>query len=194
MPPPTANQIKSQLKTLLTPVIGTSGTKKVKIIEYLALAFKPGELEDPTILRSPLDDVTLADGSSTKRVNCLMITEEGFTQRKPKTDSVRTETRARGKNTITRRFRLTYFYQFGLASETTFSDNVELIRTTINANPKLGFTVYGAGGIAGPAQFINDREEEDELQMPVMIPDAFGDTIVHVADGFLTVRLDEPLG
>jgi len=188
---PTANEIKTQIKTLLDPVIGTSLTKKVKIFDYMALAFKPGEGEDPTILRSDTDTVTLADLTTVQRVNCLMISEEAFTQLPPPVDTTRTLTSARGKNVITRRFRLTYFYQFGASSENTFSTNVELIRTTLNSNPKLGFALLGAAGIAGPAQFI---EGHDRLQMPVMLPDAFGDVICHVAEGLLTVRVIEPLG
>lgn len=186
---PTANEIKTQLKDLLTPVIATSGTKKAKIIDYLALAFKPGEGEDPTILRSDLDTVTLADLSTTQRVNCLMISEESFTQNPPPIDKVGIST-ARGKNLITRRFRLTYFYQFGEASENTFSTNVEVIRTTVNANPKLGFEMVTAG-IAGKGAFIDSH---DKLQAPEMFPDAFGDVIIHVAEMFLTVRVVEPLG
>ena len=191
MPAPTANEIKTQLKTLLDPVIGTSLTKKVKIIEYMALAFKPAEGEDPTVLRSDLDTVTLADLSTVQRVNCLMISEEAFTQSPPPVDTTRSITTPRGKNIITRRFRLTYFYQFGAASENTFSTNIELIRTTVNSNPKLGFAVVGAAGIAGPAQFIDGH---DKLQAPLLAPDAFGDVIVHLADMTLTVRVIEPLG
>lgn len=186
---PTANEIKTQLKDLLTPVIGTSLTKKAKIIDYLALAFKPGEGEDPTILRSELDPVSLLGGGSMDRVNCLMISEEAFTQNPPPDDSVGIS-RPRGKNLITRRFRLTYFYQFGQSSENTFSTNVEVIRTTVNANPKLGLAMV-TNGIAGKGAFIDSH---DKIQSPSMYPDAFGDVIVHVADMFLTVRVIEPLG
>jgi hypothetical protein len=119
-----------------------------------------------------------------------MISEEAFGQNPPPVDAVRSLTSPRGKNVITRRFRLTYFYQFGAASENTFSTNVEAIRTTVNANPKLGFAASGSGGIAGPAQFV---EGHDMLQAPLMAPDAFGDVIVHVAEMTLTVRLIEPL-
>lgn len=191
MPAPTANEIKAQIKALLTPVIGTSGTKKAKIIDYLALAFKPGEGEDPTVLRSDLDTVTLADTSTTQRINCLMISEEMFGQNAAPSEDTRRITEARGKNIITRRFRLTYFYQFGQASENVFSTNVELIRTTLNSNPKLGFATVTAGGLADKGEFI---EGHDKLQVPLMAPDAFGDVIVHVAEGTLTVRLIEPLG
>lgn len=187
---PTANEIKTQIKDLLTPVIGTSGTKKAKIIDYLALAFKPGELEDPTVLRSDLDTVTLIDLTTKQRVNCLMISEEAFSQNASPDDDTRRITTPRGKNVIARRFRLTYFYQFGEASENTFSTNVEAIRTTLNTNPELGFEPVTAG-IAGKGAFI---EGHDKLQMPIMIPDAFGDTICHVAEGTLTVRVIEPLG
>ena len=191
MPPPTANEIKTQIKTLLDPVIGTSGTKKAKIIDYMAMAFKPSEQEDPAILRSPLDPVTLASGKIVNRINCLMITEDGFSQSPPQRDSTRGTESPRGRNLITRRFRLTYFYQFGTGSENVFSTNVELIRTTVNANPKLGFDTVAAQGKAGAGEYV---QSHSGLQVAAMLPDAFGDTIVHVADALLTVTLLEPLG
>jgi hypothetical protein len=185
---PTANQIKTQLKTLLTPVIGTSNTKKVKIFDYLALAFKSEEGTEVAILRSSMDDAMI-QGTSTmiKRVNCLMISEASLGQAKVpvKEDSTRLITTPRGKNIVSRHFRLTYFYQFGDSSENTFSTNIELIRTTLNANQKLGFAVPGVG------EWV---EGHDELQMPAMDPDNFGTTVVHVGFGLLTVRLIEALG
>lgn len=187
---PTANEIKTQIKMLLDPVIGTALTSKVKIFDYMALAFKPAELEDPAVLRSSLDPVTLAGGKTTNRVNCLMISEEGFTQAPAQQDSTRMIEVPGGRNLITRRFRLTYFYQFGNASETTFSANVELIRAAINGAPKLGFETV-TDGLAGQGSYIHSH---DGLQMPVMLPDAFGDTIVHVAEGLLTVRVIDPRG
>lgn len=187
MSAPTANEIKAQIKTLLA---SWASTRKAKIIDYLALAFKPGELEDPSVLRSPTDTATLADMKTVvQRVNCLMISEESFTQAPAQLDATRMEARPGGRNLITRRFRLTYFYQFGQASENTFSTNIEGIRTVLNSNPKLGFTMLVAGK-AGPGEYIHSH---DKLQMPVMLPDAFGDTIVHVAEGILTVRVIEPL-
>ena len=187
MPAPTANQIKTQLKTLLTPVIGTSGTKKTKIFDYLALAFKSESGEEVAILRSPLDSARTSGGSTIQRVNCLMISEESFTQAKipVKEDFTRLITQSRGRNIISRRFRLTYFYQFGDSSENTFSDNVEVIRETLNNFPKLGFTVPGTG------EWV---EGHDELQMSAMEPDNFGTVVVHVGFGLLTVRLIEALG
>jgi hypothetical protein len=187
VPVPTANQIKTQLKTLLTPVIGTAQTKKVKIFDYLALAFKSEEGTEVAILRSPLDVATLSGGGTVQRVNCLMISEASFTQAKvpAKEDYTRLITTPRGKNTISRQFRLTYFYQFGDSSENTFSTNVELIRTTLNNVPKLGFTVPGTG------EWV---EGHDELQMQAMDPDNFGTTVVHVGFGLLMVRLIEALG
>jgi len=187
MSAPTANQIKTQLKTLLTPVIGTAQTKKVKIFDYLALAFKSESGEEVAILRSPLDTARTSGGSTIQRVNCLMISEESFGQAKVplKEDSTRLITQPRGKNIITRRFRLTYFYQFGDSSESVFSDNVELIRSTLNDTPKMGFVVPGAG------EWV---EGHDELQMQAMEPDNFGTTVVHVGFGLLTVRLIEALG
>lgn len=194
MPPPTANDIKTQLKTLLTPVIGTSGTKKVKIFDYLALAFKPAEDEDPAILRSPMDDATTVGGAGIKRVNCLMVSEAGFTQTKTpqKEDFTRLITTPRGKNIVVRQFFVTYFYQFGGASENTFSTNLELIRTAINDAPKLGFEVADAGP-AGAGEWV---EGHDLLQTPkgAMYVDQFGTTALHVAESELTVRLIEGLG
>lgn len=188
MPPPTANEIKAQLKTLLTPVIATSGTKKAKIIDHLAFAFRADSGEDPSNLRSDLDTVLIEGGGTIQRINCLMISEEAFGQSPPPDDDVRSLTQARGKNVITRRFRLTYFYQMGEGSENVASTNVELIRTTINSSPKLGFALQ-TGLKAGPAQFI---EGHDKIQMPSFAPDAFGMALVHVAEMLLTVRLIEP--
>lgn len=192
MPPPTANEIRAQLKTLLTPVIATSTTKRAKIIEYLAWAFREGSGEDPTNLRSELDQVALLEGSGViDRVNCLMISDAGFTQVfvPAKPDSTRRLLMPRGKVIITRKFRMTYFYQFGEESEITFSDNVEVVRTTVNEAPKLGFADV-VDYKAGPAQFI---EGHSGLQMPAMLPDAFGETLVHVALGDLEVTVIEPL-
>jgi hypothetical protein len=188
--PPTANEIKAQLKTLLSPVIGTTQTRKVKILDYMALAFKPEEQEDPAVLRSSLDLATTAGRTTIQRINCLMLSEEGFSQTKTPTreDFTRLIKTPRGRNIITRRIRLTYFYQFGESSEPRFSDNVELIRTTINSYPKLGFDTGGA--MAGKGEYV---EGHDLLQMPLMLPDAFGDVMVHVAEGTLTVRVIEPL-
>jgi hypothetical protein len=187
MPAPTANQVKTQLKTLLTPIVGTDATKKTKIFDYLALAFKSESGEEVAILRSAIDPARTSGGSTISRVNCLMISEESFTQSKipAKEDFTRLITQPRGRNIIARRFRLTYFYQFGEASENTFSDNVELIRSTVNDYPKLGFTVPGAG------EWV---EGHDELQMQAMEPDNFGTVVVHVGFGLLTVRLIEALG
>lgn len=188
---PTANEIKTQLKTLLTPVIGTAQTKKVKIFDYLALAFKSEEGTEVAILRSPLDTATLSGGAMIQRVNCLMISEQALSQviEPPKRDSTLLLTQPRGRNTITRQFRLTYFYQFGQSSENTFSTNVELIRTTINDAPKLGFDVADTGP-AGQGEYVM----HDGLQMQSMEPDNFGTVVVHVGFGLLTVRLIEGLG
>jgi hypothetical protein len=189
MPPPTANEIKTQLATLLTPVIATSGTKKAKIIDQLAFAFRADSGEDPSNLRSDLDTVSIEGGGTIQRINCLMISEESFSQTPPPVDAVRSLTQARGRNRITRRFRLTYFYQMGEGSENVASTNVELIRTTINSAPKLGFATV-VNMKAGPAEFI---EGHDKVQMPSFAPDAFGMVLVHVAEMLLTLRLIEPL-
>jgi hypothetical protein len=182
-----------QLKTLLTPVIGTALTKKVKLFDYLALAFKPAEGEDPAILRSPMDSATTQGGKTVNRVNCLMISEAGFTQAKApvKEDRTRLITSPRGRNIITRELFITYFYQFGQESEIVFSTNLELIRTTINDAPKLGFDVLGTP--AGMGEWI---EGHDMLQTPkgAMYVDMFGTAALHVAESSLTVRLIEALG
>lgn len=189
--PPTANEIKTQLKTLLTPVIGTIGTRKTKIFDYMALAFKSEEGEEVAILRSPLDTATTVGGTTIQRVNCLMISEESFTQTilPPKRDSTLLMTSPQGRVDIVRRFRLTYWYQFGEGSENQFSSNIELIRTTINDAPKLGFEVADAGP-AGQGEFVS----HDGLQMQAMEPEHFGTTVVHVGFGLLTVKLIEGLG
>jgi hypothetical protein len=179
---PTANEIKSQLKTLLDPVIGTALTKKAKIFDYMAMAFKPGELEDPTVLRSALDPIAQHPSG---RVNCLMLTERGFTQPPQPRETGRTNQAPRPSRVVVRQIGFTYFYQYGgNATELTFSTNVELIRSTVSNSPHLGFAMVDGAGRAGQGAFI---EGHDELQMPLMIPDAFGDVICHVADGTLTV-------
>lgn len=188
---PTANEIKTQIKTLLTPIIGTALTKKVKIFDYMALAFKSEEGTEVAILRSPFDVAMLLGGNTINRVNCLMISEQAFSQAKVpvKPDSTLLLTQPRGKNTITRQFRLTYWYQFGQDSENTFSTNVELIRTTLNDAPKLGFEVADTGP-SGKGEYV----AHDGLQMQSMEPDNFGSVVVHVGFGLLTVRLIEGLG
>lgn len=186
--PPTANEIKAQLKTLLTTPLGT--TKKAKIIDYLPLAYLVMEGEDITVLRSPADTTTLADNSTVKRVNCLMITELGFSQGPPQSDDTRRISSPRGKNVIKRRFGLAYVYQFGSGSETTFSTNVEVIRTTLNSNPKLGFAPVTAY-IAGQGAYI---ESHGGLQMASMLPAPFSGVLCHSAEGTLEVSVIEPLG
>lgn len=197
---PTANEIKAQLKTLLTPVIATSLTYKTLILDYRALAFKPEEEEDVTVLRSDLDTALTQGGERIKRVNCLMIIENGFTQGPAQKDATRLETRARGKNIITRSFLLSTFYQFGkvalndpntVPSENAHSAINEVIRTTLNSNPKLGFAPLGAGGIAGPGAWIDGH---DGIQNPNPDVDHFAGTSCHVSVMPLTVRVIEPLG
>lgn len=188
--PPTANQIKTQLVALFTPLLGTALTKKAKIIDYLPLAYLVAEGEDPTVLRSPLDTATLEDKSVVKRINCLMITELGFSQSPPQSDDTRRITSPRGKNVIKRRFGIAYVYQFGAGSEAVFSTNVELVRTTLNSNPKLGFATVTAG-LAGQGAYI---ESHGKLQMPLMLPGPFSGVICHSAEGTLEVDVIEPLG
>ena len=192
--PPTANEIKSQLATLLTPVIGTAGTKKTKIIDTMQYPFGRGG--DPTALRSDLDEVVLLEGEGTKyRVNCLMITEAGFGQSPPPKDSTLMLTQARGKKIITRRFRLTFFYEVGNDpdedSESEASAIIEVTRVHLNRNPKLGFETI-VNYEAGPAQFV---EGHDGLQMPDFLPEQpqpMGSTMAHVGYCFLNVRVMEP--
>lgn len=188
MPPPTANEIKTQILTLLTTPLATG--KKAKLLDYLPLAYLVAEGEDATVLRSPLDTATLEDKSVVKRINCLMITELAFSQSPPQSDDTRRITSPRGRNIIKRRFGLAYVYQFGAGSEAVFSTNVELVRTTLNSNPKLGFDVVTAG-IAGKGAFI---ESHGGLQMPIMLPAPFSGVICHSAEGTLEVNVIEPLG
>lgn len=170
--------------------MGTALTKKAKIIDYLPMAYLVAEGEDPAVLRSSLDTAILEDKSTVKRINCLMITELGFSQAPPQQDSTRRIISPRGKNTIKRRFGLAYVYQFGAGSEAAFSTNVELVRTTLNSNPKLGFDAVTAY-IAGKGAFI---ESHGGLQMPIMLPAPFSGVICHSAEGTLEVNLIEPLG
>jgi len=187
---PTANQIKTQLITLLTPVIGTALTKKAKLLDYLPLAFLVSEGEDISVLRSPLDTVTLVGGDITQRVNCLMISEQGFSQAPSQRDATRAIGEPRGRNLVTRTFLFAYVYQFGAGSEAVFSTNVEAMRTTINDNPKLGFATVTAG-LAGQGAYI---QSHGGLQMPSMLPAPFSGTICHTAEGLLVVNVIDPLG
>lgn len=193
MPPPTANEVKSQLKGLLEPIIGTAATRKTKIVDNLY--FAPSEGADPTPIRSELDEYTLFEGEGTQqRINCLIISEAGFGQSPPPKDSTLLLTQARGKKIITRRFRLTFFYQMSLVdegetpSENAASEIIELVRVKLNQTPKLGFAAI-VDYEAGPAQFI---EGHDGLQMPDLIPFPFQQVDAHVGECLLSVRLIEP--
>lgn len=189
MPPPTPNEIRAQLRTLLTPVIATSATKKAKIIEYLAWAFREGSGEDPSNLRSELDQVALLEGIGViDRINCLMLSDGLFTQQLPEPPSDPRYSRSRGRATIVRRVRFAYFYQFSEGSELTFSDNVELIRKTLNANPKLGF-VDVVNYKAGPAQFIDGH---GGLQSSEPLLEAFGGALAHVMLATMDITVIEP--
>lgn len=188
MAAPTSNEIKAQILTLLTTPLATG--KKAKLLDYLPLAYLVAEGEDATALQSPLDTTTLADKSTVKRINCLMITELGFTQSPPQSDDTRRITSPRGRNVIKRRFGLAYVYQFGAGSEAVFSTNIELVRTTLNSNPKLGFDAVTAY-IAGKGAYI---ENHGGLQMPIMLPAPFSGIICHSAEGTLEVDVIEPLG
>lgn len=187
---PTANEIKTQLVALFTPVIGTSGTKKAKILDYLPEAFVVPEYEDITALRSSLDTVTLASGGTDKRVNCLLITELGFAQGPAQNDDTRAIRQPRGRNLITRRFGLYYLYQFGNGSEAIFSTNVEAVRRELNSNPKLGFAVMSAGE-RGQGELIDSH---GGLQVSSMLPAAFAGVICHLMESSLEVRVIEALG
>lgn len=184
----TANQIKTQLIALLTTPLATG--KKAKLLDYLPLAYLVADGEDATVLQSDLDTAVLGGGSTVKRVNCLMVTELGFSQSPPQRDATREETRPRGRNLIRRRFGLAYVYQFGAGSEAVFSTNVELIRTTLNSNPKLGFATV-TSLLAGQGAFI---ESHGGLQMPLMLPAPFSGILCHSAEGTLEVNVIEPLG
>lgn len=193
MSAPTANETKSQLATLLTPVIGTAGTFKTKIIDTMRFPFVPVGGKDPTGLRSELDEVVLFEGEGVKyRINCLMITEAGFTQSPPPHDSTLLLTQARGKKVITRRFRLTFFYEVSDQpdedSESEASTIIEASRVHLNRNPKLGFASQ-SGMTAGPAQFVDGH---DGLQMGDFLPEAFGTAMAHVGYCNLSVRMFEP--
>jgi hypothetical protein len=191
--PPTANEIKSQLGVLLTPAIGTTATKKTKIIDTMQYPFGRGS--DPTALRSELDEVVLFEGEGVKsRINALMITEAGFTQSPPPQDSTLLLTEARGKKTVTRRFRLTFFYEVSDDpeddSEGQASAIIEVARVALNQNPKLGFAIV-VNYIAGPAQFV---EGHDGLQIPLgsFLPEAYGTAMAHTGYAHLDVRVFEP--
>jgi hypothetical protein len=197
MPAPTANEIKAQLKTLLTPVIGTMGTRKTKIVDNLH--FAPAEGSDPTPIRSSLDEYTFFEGEGTqRRINCLIISEAGFGQSPGARDSTLLLTEARGKKIIIRRFRLTFFYEMSLASggespsENEISEIIELVRVKLNQTPRLGFAMTITTGTEyhdGPGKFI---EGHDGLQLPDLVPFPFQQVDAHVGEGLLSVRLIEP--
>lgn len=190
--PPTANEITAQVKALLTPIIGTSGTKKAKLLDYLPLAFLVADHEDTTALQSLLDTITLTSGTR-KRINCLLISASpGFSQSitPAQRETTRLITTPQGKNVITRRLALIYLYEFGENSEVTFNTNVELIRTTLNDSPKLGFATM-TDGVAGQGAHIDGH---DGWQVGSAVPQPFSGAIVHVADGLLNVRATEGLG
>jgi hypothetical protein len=190
MPAPTANEIKTQLATLLTSAIGTAGTKKTKIIDTMQFPFGTGN--DPTALRSELDSVVLVEDEGVKqRINCLMITEAGMGQSSPQADSTRMLTEGRGRKTITRRFRLTFFYEVDdEGSENRASDIIEASRVKLNDNPKLGFATT-VNYVAGPAMFI---EGHNGLQIPLghFLPEEYGMATAHTGYGHLDVRVSEP--
>lgn len=193
MPPPIANEIKSQLGVLLTAAIGTAATKKTKIIDTMQFPFGVGK--DPTALRSELDEVVLFEGEGVKqRINCLMITEAGFGQTLSPAhpDSTLLLTQSRGKKLVTRRFRLTFFYEVSDDpdddSEGAASAIIETSRVTLNRNPKLGFATV-VDYKAGPAQFI---EGHNGLQMTDFLPEEFGMAMAHVGYCNLSVVVFEP--
>lgn len=191
--PPTANEIKTQLGVLLTAAIGTAATKKTKIIDTMQYPFGVNKGNDPTALRSDLDEIVLLEGEGTKfRINCLMITEAGFGQSPPPKDSTLMLTQARGRKTITRRFRLTFFYEVSTDpdedSESEASEIIEIARKHLNRNPKLGFANV-VDYKAGPAEYI---EGHDGLQMQDFLPESFGTPMAHVGYCLLNVRVMEP--
>lgn len=186
---PTANELKTALVQLFTVPLGT--TKKAKILDYLPEAFIVPDYEDITALRSPLDPVTLASGKIEKRVNCLLITELGFSQSPPQSDSTNQQSRPRGKNLITRRFGLYYPYQFGQGSEAIFSANVEVVRTTLNDNPKLGLATVAADGTAGKGAYV---DHHNALQVRNMLPASFGGNVIcHLMEASLEIIVEEAL-
>lgn len=188
---PTANEIKTQLGVLLTAAIGTSGTFKAKIIDTMQYPFNPSKGADPTALRSDLDEVVLEGGEGVKnRINCLMITEAGLTQTPAPRDSTLLLTQARGRKLITRRFRLTFFYEVSDAedSEGQASSIIEKARRYLNRNPKLGFATL-VDMKAGPAEYV---EGHGGLQMTDFLPEAYGTATAHTGFCYLNVQVFEP--
>jgi len=184
--PPTAVEIKEQIKTLLTPIL-----PKTLIIPYWVLTADDNGKIDVEVLRSPADPITY-QGSAEYRVNALMISEAAFSQSPPgPPDATRRINAGAGANIITRHFRLWYFFQdpTGAQNENQFSTNVELMRSTLNQNRKLGFADT-VGFIAGPGAWIDGH---DKLQGPLMLPESMGDVITFVFEGRLAVRVREGL-
>lgn len=186
MPPPTAVEIKDQLKLGLTPIL----PKTLIIPEWILTADDAGKI-DVEKLRSSLDPIAGYQGAAEFRVNALMISEAAFLQNKPVDDVTRRITEGRGANVITRHFRLWHFFQdpTGAQGENQFSANVEAARNWLNENPKLGFAVT-VGGIAGPGAWIDGH---DKLQGLLMLPESMGRIITFVCEGRLSVRVREAL-
>jgi hypothetical protein len=184
--PPTAVEIKEQIKILLTPVL-----PKTLIIPYWILTADDAGKIDVEPLRSSLDPISF-QGSAEFRVNGLMISEAAFLQNAPVVhDATRRVNAGMGTNVITRHFRLWYFFQdpTGQQNENQFSANVEIMRTTLNRNRKLGFADT-VSGIAGPGAWIDGH---DKLQGPLMLPESMGSVITFVFEGRLSVRVREAL-
>lgn len=185
--PPTPVEIKTQLKTGLTPIL----PKTLIIPEWILTADDGGKI-DTAVLLSPNDPVAFQGGQEF-RVNALMLSEAGFGQDDPKPleDRTRSIPGGRGTNTIARHFRLWYFFQdpTGAQGEDQFSANVEAMRVWLNQNPKLGFSAT-VNGIAGPGAWIDGH---DKLQGLLMLPESMGGVITFVFEGRLTVRIREAL-
>jgi len=183
---PTSIEIKAQLQTLLAPILD-----KTLIVPYWILNVDDRGRIDVEVLRSPVDPVNLPGSGTINRVNCLMISEAAFIQGRVNDDETRRISKPIGTNVITRHFRLWYFFQdpVNANAEDTFSTNVELMRTTLNQNPKLGFLDV-VNYWAGPGAWIDGH---DRLQGPLMLPESMGDVVTFVFEGRLAVRLREAL-
>lgn len=186
--PPTSVEIKLQLKTLLQPFL----LKTLIIPEWILTRDDDGKI-DVEKLRSEQDPLPETyQGREEHRVNALMISEAAFVQNGSVDDKTRRDSRALGPNVVTRHFRLWYFYQdpTGLTGEDQFSANCEVMRTTLNDNPVIGFPKL-SGMEAGPGAWIDGH---DKLQGLLMLPEYMGDNLIFVFEGRWSVRVREALG
>lgn len=186
--PPNPIEIKNQLKVGLEPVL----EKTLIIPEWVLTRDDNGKI-DVEKFRSELDPLPETyQGREEFRVNGLQLSVAAFAQDGSVDDSTRRNSQSRGRNVITRHFRIWYFYQdpTGETGENQFITNVEMMNDWLNDNPVLGFPKL-SGMEAGPGAWIDGH---DQLQGLLMLPEYMGDHLTFVFEGRLSVRVRSALG